>query len=549
MKIYSFFALGALLLLTLTAAAPRTVKAPEFESGQLNFRIAAVHLSDTATRIDADIYARPGKWEVADTSIRLISQVTDNEYPVIRIEEVEFESKVFGEGKNQITVPGYVCDDSAHIRATFVFERLAPSDSIFDFIGKFGIWNTRGINLNYRPNGIQTHLTGVINGRPDASWIALLPFGKDARVAKPILIPVNNGKFEYDLCTPDTVPYEIMVVIERLATGSWYNHHFIAEGDTVKFDFSDEDSFSWNNTTGGPGTQKLLGHYSNRQDILDGSGVLKEQKSLMDSKQFYSEKAYEIFAKLNDQNTPPEERDALRINLEKLHETSDDLSPAAKVLVAKMDSVNALIKKERTKLMEEDASIVGLSLIYDDMVSDGTNLDEALDIFKRVYATRYQNNPLGIEIIQYVSNEKAEVGANYPDFTAPDLQGNMHTLSDLIKGKYAIIDLWASWCSSCRKHSVELIPIYNKWKDKGFTVVGIARESQDTKAMEFSIKSDGYPWLNLVELNDAGNIWLKYGANNAGGKILFVAPDGKILALEPKAAEVDALLTKLIGDK
>lgn len=368
-------------------------------------------------------------------------------------------------------------------------------------------------------------------------------------MAKSILIPVNNGKFEYDLCTPDTVPYEIMVVIERIATGGWYNHHFIAEGDTVKFDFSNEESFSWDNTTGGPGTQKLLGYYSHRQDIVDGSGVLKEQKNLMDSKQFYSEEAYEIFAKLNDRNITQEERDALLKNMEKLRETHEDLSPAAKVIVAKMDSVNALVKKERMKLMEEDASIVGLSLIYNDMVSDETNLDEALDIFKRVYATRYRNNPIGIEILQYMSNEKAEVGANYPDFTAPDLQGNIHTLSDLIKGKYAVIDLWASWCSSCRKHSVDLIPIYNKWKDQGFTVVGIARESQDTKAMESSIKSDGYPWLNLVELNDAGNIWLKYGASNAGGKILLVDPDGKILAVEPEAAEVDALLTKLIGDK
>lgn len=127
MKSLSIFAFGVVILLTLSSAAPRTVKAPEFESGQLTFRIAAVHLSDTATRIDADIYARPGKWEVADTSIRLVSQVTDNEYPVIRIEGVEFDSKVFGEGKNQITVPGYVCDDSAHIRATFVFDRLAPT--------------------------------------------------------------------------------------------------------------------------------------------------------------------------------------------------------------------------------------------------------------------------------------------------------------------------------------------------------------------------------------------------------------------------------------
>lgn len=148
-----------------------------------------------------------------------------------------------------------------------------------------------------------------------------------------------------------------------------------------------------------------------------------------------------------------------------------------------------------------------------------------------------------------ISLEKAEVGKHYPDFTAPDLKGNMHTLSDLIDGKFAVIDLWASWCGPCRRHSMELIPVYEKWKDKGFTVVGIARENSSTEAMESSIKTDGYPWLNLVELNDAANIWNKYNAGNAGGKIVFVSPSGIVMAINPDAEQVDSLLNQLIGNK
>ncbi len=123
MKISSFFALGALALLTLTAAAPRTVKAPEFESGTIRFRIGAVHLSDTATRIDADIYSKPRYWVTADTNIYLASRITDNEYPVRRIEGMPLREHVYG-------------GDSAHIRATFVFDPLAPSDTVFDFLEK-----------------------------------------------------------------------------------------------------------------------------------------------------------------------------------------------------------------------------------------------------------------------------------------------------------------------------------------------------------------------------------------------------------------------------
>ena len=77
-----------------------------------------------------------------------------------------------------------------------------------------------------------------------------------------------------------------------------------------------------------------------------------------------------------------------------------------------------------------------------------------------------------------------KVGGSYIDFSAPDLEGNMVKLSDQIKGKVALIDLWASWCESCRRLSSSMIPIYEAFKDKGFTVVGIARENNNTDAMK-----------------------------------------------------------------
>ena len=106
-----------------------------------------------------------------------------------------------------------------------------------------------------------------------------------------------------------------------------------------------------------------------------------------------------------------------------------------------------------------------------------------------------------------IASMNVKVGGSYIDFTAPDLEGNMVKLSDQIKGKVALIDLWASWCGPCRRLSSSMIPVYETFKDKGFTVVGIARENNNTDAMKKAIEQDKYPWLNLVELNDKGNIW------------------------------------------
>lgn len=56
-----------------------------------------------------------------------------------------------------------------------------------------------------------------------------------------------------------------------------------------------------------------------------------------------------------------------------------------------------------------------------------------------------------------------------------------------------------------------LIPLYEKYRDKGFTVLGVAREASSDKAMRMAIERDGYPWINLIELNDTNNIWKNIG--------------------------------------
>lgn len=137
-----------------------------------------------------------------------------------------------------------------------------------------------------------------------------------------------------------------------------------------------------------------------------------------------------------------------------------------------------------------------------------------------------------------IASESIRPGGKFIDFSAPDINGTEHVLSEEIDGKIAVIDLWASWCGPCRRHSKAIIPIYDKYKDKGFTVVGIARENQNTDAMAAAISKDGYKWLNLVELNDAGMIWQKYGAGKSGGMIVLVDRTGTIVSVNPGTDEI-----------
>ena len=137
-------------------------------------------------------------------------------------------------------------------------------------------------------------------------------------------------------------------------------------------------------------------------------------------------------------------------------------------------------------------------------------------------------------------------GGRYVEFEAPDLEGRVVNISDVIRGKVAVIDLWASWCMPCRAKAKAMIPLYEKYKDRGFEIVGVAREFKNTDRVRQAIKQDGYPWLQLIELDDSRRIWTRYMLGNAGGGVFLVDRDGTILAVNPKPEEVHSILERIL---
>ena len=74
-------------------------------------------------------------------------------------------------------------------------------------------------------------------------------------------------------------------------------------------------------------------------------------------------------------------------------------------------------------------------------------------------------------------------------------------------------------------------------------MIGIARERR-MGTMEAAAKQDGYPWPNLLELNDQHHIWLKNGLNNSGGGGFLIDDRGTILAIYPEADELEKILSE-----
>ncbi len=525
-----------LACMALTAASARMVKCPDFGNGPMSFSVASVELLDDATRLNADIYGRPGNWVRADTNIYLKGKVTGARYNLKALEGMEFGKKT-------------VLGDSAYVSPVFVFEPVAAADTVIDFVEPGG-WLVSDIRLNGNTIGKKTtRISGSINGHPEASWLILIEGGADGRVNKSVLIPVRNGKFSYTVAgEPDRV-YELCIGAERL-NGSWHVVRIFASDDEVTVDFPD-DSDGDIRVSGGPASEAYTAYNERMDDYwqknLYESAIGKRRAELTTSGEMYSAEAREAKAysdKWNELTAP--QRDSIQAIINKLYDEDRVLSDEGKKVEAQYDSLLDLVHRRFFAAELAQPSALNLYTMFTLVNTGYPHADEIMEIFEDNYADTLTDNYYYRQIAMMHEAGAPAPGRKYTDFTAPDLDGNEVRISDVIDGKVAVIDLWASWCGPCRRHSKELIPLYEKYRDRGFTVVGVAREQNSADAMIAAIERDGYPWLNLIELNDVNRIWRKYHAGNGGGKIVLVDRDGTILAVNPTTEEIAATLATLI---
>ena len=233
------------------------------------------------------------------------------------------------------------------------------------------------------------------------------------------------------------------------------------------------------------------------------------------------------------------------------HQNSSEARDELAILDLRLD-IEEIEKESKQASLEfiktNTHSIVGMMALSDVMNSKSIPLNKMKSLYE-AYDADVKDTPLGKAIGQKIAKIGAtDIGAEAPKFSGPTPDGDMLSLEDAM-GKVTLIDFWASWCKPCRIENPNIVSIYNDYKDRGFTVVGVSLDKPNSKrAWTKAIADDNLEWNHISNLKHWQEpIAQKYGVRAIPAAFL-IDENGIIIGKDLRGNELREKVKEVLGE-
>lgn len=206
------------------------------------------------------------------------------------------------------------------------------------------------------------------------------------------------------------------------------------------------------------------------------------------------------------------------------------------------EEIGALNKAVLKFAQDNTTSLAGFYAV--NLLNPAEYEKEIVEYSDKIKSNFNENKVVTAFLVKMAKLKSVQIGQPAPEFTINGVDGKPIKLTDY-KGKYVMLDFWASWCMPCRQENPNVVRAFNTYKDKNFTILGISLD-EDVVAWKNAIAADKLTWAHASDLKGFESAAATLYAIEAIPSSFIIDPAGKIIAKNLRGEDLDAFLSKTL---